>query len=94
MVPPPARPAGRALIGQAAADGRRGARRAASGERHGGLWVGEARPHFRLGVRGLPAAVGGGAAVGSAVPRGPRSGELAAAGRARGDGSRGGPCAS
>lgn len=30
-------------------------------------------PHFRLGVRGLPAAVGGGAAVGSATPRGPRS---------------------
>lgn len=91
MVPPPARPAGRALIGQAAADGRRGARRAASStagcrsERRG--------PHFRLGVRGLPAAVGGGAAVGSATPRGPRSGEWAAAGRARGDGSRGGPFA-
>lgn len=56
MAPPPAGPAGRALIGQAAADGRRGARRAARravGRRGAGrtsAWVSEgSRPRAGAG---------------------------------------------
>lgn len=88
MAPPPARPAGRALIGEAAADGRRGARRAARravGRRGAGrtsAWVSE----------GCWPQAGAGRPWGSVAPRGPRSGEWAVAAWARGDGSREGPC--
>lgn len=67
MVPPPARPAGRALIGQAATDGRRGARRAArrAVDRRGAgrtsAWVSEGcRPRSGAGRdgRGVRGAAG------------------------------------